>query len=63
LLDRLTAVARSAPRTEALRRVAHAWLLEQRVVRPGRTTLRALVATARETGLQQTYDALTRDLS
>ena len=32
-------------------------------MRPRRTTLRDLVASARETGLQQTYDALTRDLS
>ena len=30
LLDHLTAVARSAPRTEALRRAAHTWLLAQR---------------------------------
>jgi len=63
LLDHLTTLARSTPRMEALRRAAHQWLLEQRVVRPGRTTLRDLVATARETGLQQTYAALTRDLS
>jgi Domain of unknown function (DUF4158) len=63
LLDHLTRVVRSAPRTEALRRAAHAWLLEHHVVRPRRTTLRDLVATARETGLLQTFDALTRDLS
>jgi Domain of unknown function (DUF4158) len=36
LLDYLTTLARSGPRTEALRRAAHQWLLEQRVVRPGR---------------------------
>ncbi|MDQ6673129.1 MAG: DUF4158 domain-containing protein [Chloroflexota bacterium] len=63
LLDHLISVARSAPRTETLRRAAHAWLLDQHIVRPRRTTLRDLVASARETGLQQTYDALTRDLS
>ena len=58
LLEHLTSVAHGALRTEALRRAAHAWLLEHRVVRPRRTTLRDLVATARETGLQQTFDAL-----
>jgi len=63
LLAHLSTVARSAPRTESLRKAAHEWLLEQHVVRPRRTTLRDLVATAREAGLQQTYDSLTRDLS
>jgi TnpA family transposase len=63
LLHHLISAARSAPRTETLRRAAHAWLLDQHIVRPRRTTLRDLVASARETGLQQTYDALTRDLS
>jgi hypothetical protein len=63
LLAHLTIVARSAPRSEPLRRAAHEWLLEQRIVRPRCTTLRDLVATARENGLQQTYYALTRDLS
>jgi hypothetical protein len=63
LLEHLTSVARGVPRTESLRRAAHAWLLDHHVVRPRRTTLRDLVASARETGLQQTYDALTRDLS
>jgi Domain of unknown function (DUF4158) len=61
LLGHLTSVARGAPRTETLRRASHAWLLEHQVVRPRRTTLRDLVATARDTGLQQTFDALTRD--
>jgi hypothetical protein len=63
LLDHLISVARNAPRPETLRRAAHAWLLEQHVVRPRRTTLRDLVASAREIGLQHTYDALARDLS
>jgi len=47
LFAHLTAVARGAPRTEALRKAAHEWLLEQHVVRPRRTTLRDLVARAR----------------
>lgn len=63
LLDHLTDCARSAPQTEALRRAAHQWLVENRVVRPGRTTVRDLVTAAREAGLQHTFDALTRDLS
>ena len=62
LLGHLTNMARDAPRTEVLRKSAYAWLLAERVVRPGRTTLRDLVARAREAGLQQLYDALTRDL-
>ncbi len=63
LLVHLTNVARDAPRTEALRKGAYAWLLAERVVRPAGTTLRELVARAREAGLQQLYDALTRDLT
>jgi TnpA family transposase len=63
LLAHLTTVARAAPRTAALRKAAQAWLLAQRVVRPGRTTLRDLVTAARETGLQQLYDALTGELT
>src|SRR5919199_1961884 len=52
LLAHLTNVAPRAPRTDALRKEAEAWLLGQRIVRPGRTTLRDLVAAAREAGLQ-----------
>jgi hypothetical protein len=63
LLEQLTSVARGAPRTDSVRRTAHTWLLEHHVVRPRRTTLRDLVATARETGLQQIFDALTQDLT
>ncbi len=63
LLGYLTNMARDAPRTEVLRKSAYAWLLAERVVRPGRTTLRNLVARAREAGLQQLHDALTRDLT
>jgi hypothetical protein len=59
----LTEVAQSGPRTDALRKAAHHWLLEQRVVRPGRTTLRDLVSMAREAGLRQTYDTLTHGLT
>jgi len=63
LLAHLTTVARTAPRTEALRKEAQTWLLARRIVQPGRTTLRDLVATAREAGLQQLYDALTGELT
>jgi hypothetical protein len=63
LLEHLTSVARGASRTDSLRRTAHTWLLEHHVVRPRRTTLRDLVATARETGLQKTFEELTQDLT
>ena len=51
LLAYLTSMARDAPRTEALGKGAYAWLLAERIVRPGRTTLHDLVAGAREAGL------------
>ncbi|WP_293909361.1 DUF4158 domain-containing protein [Deinococcus sp.] len=59
----LQQAAQATPRTETLRKSAHAWLLTHRVVRPGRTTLRYLIATAREAALDGTYLTLTGGLS
>lgn len=55
LAAHLSVTARSTPRTESLRQSGHAWLLAHRVVRPGRTTLRDLIASVREAALESTY--------
>jgi hypothetical protein len=46
-----------------LRQAAHRWLKQEKVVRPGRTTLRDLVVGAREAALQNVYVMLSNDLS
>lgn len=63
LLAFLGQEARNTPRTELLRKAAHAWLLNQKIVRPGRTTLRDLIAHAREAALGDSFTILTRDLT
>lgn len=55
--------ARLTLRLDALRRSALAWLLARKIVRPGRTTLRDLIAPAREAALQHSFHTLTRDLT
>jgi hypothetical protein len=47
LLKHLTETAQAVPRSDALRQEAWRWLQEQRIVRPGRTTLRDLLTAAR----------------
>ncbi len=63
LLQHLTEMAQRLTRGTALREAAHEWLKQERIVRPGRTTLRDLLVSAREAGLQEIYTDLTRDLS
>jgi hypothetical protein len=63
LLDHLITVAQALPRATALRHAAYRWLQEQRVVRPGRTTLRDVMNTALETALQSVYTTLSCGLS
>ena len=63
LLQHLTEIAERLTRATALREAAHEWLKQERIVRPGRTTLRDLLVSAREAGLQNTYMVLTRHLS
>ena len=63
LLDHLITVAQALPRATALRHAAYRWLQEQRVVRPGRTTLRDVMNTARETALQSVYTTLSGGLA
>lgn len=51
------------PRSPTLHTEACRWLVEQRIVRPGRTTLREIVGAAKESALQQVYDQLNGALS
>ena len=62
LLKHLTETAQALPRSEALRQEAWRWLQAQRIVRPGQTTLRDLLKTAREGALQQAFAVLARGL-
>ena len=63
LLNYLTASAQGLTRTTALREAAHRWLKQEKIVRPGRTTLRDLMVSAREDALQNVYTILAQDLS
>lgn len=54
-MKHLTETAQALPRSDALRQEAWRRLQEQRIVRPGRTTLRDLLAAAREGALQQAF--------
>jgi TnpA family transposase len=63
LLNRLTAIAQGLTRATALRQAAHRWLKQEQIVRPGRTTLRDLIVSAREAALQNVYAMLSKDLS
>ncbi len=63
LLNHLTAIAQALTRATALRQAAHRWLKQEQIVRPGRTTLRDFIASAREAALQKVYAILARDLS
>src|SRR5262249_46330260 len=42
---------------------AHRWLQEQKIVRPGRTTLRDVIGTALETALENAYIQLSNTLA
>jgi hypothetical protein len=63
LLKHLTQTAQALPRSDALRQEAWRWLQEQRIVRPGRTTLRDLLTAAREGALQQAFALLAGELT
>ena len=63
LLGQLTAIAQGLTRATALRQAAHRWLKQEKIVRPGRTTLRDLIVSAREAALQNAYTLLSKDLS
>ena len=51
------------PRSEGLRQIAYRWLKEEKIVRPGRTTVRDLITSAREEALQRAYGTLTSGLA
>jgi len=63
LLNQLTTIAQGLTRATALRQAAHRWLKQEKIVRPGRTTLRDLIVSAREAALQNAYALLSKDLS
>ena len=63
LLHHLTILAQALPRSTALRHAAYRWLQQEKIVRPGRTTLRDLITAAREAALQTVYAMLTSSLS
>jgi hypothetical protein len=46
-----------------LRQAAHRWQQEQKIVRPGRTTLRDVIGTALETALENAYIQLSNTLA
>jgi Domain of unknown function (DUF4158) len=62
LLDHLTGVAQTLPCAGALRQEACRWLQQERIVRPGRTTLRDVISSAREGALQWVYGTLSNVL-
>ncbi len=63
LFDHLVAMAQGRPRATALRHVAEDWLQRERIVRPGRTTLRDAITAAREAALQRVYTLLSEALT
>jgi hypothetical protein len=63
LFDYLTTIAQGRPRSSALRQAAYDWLQRERIVRPGRTTLRDAITAAREAALQQVYTLLSEALT
>jgi Tn3 transposase DDE domain/Domain of unknown function (DUF4158) len=62
LLEHLITVAHAIPRSTALRQAAHRWLQEEKIVRPGHTTVRDVISAAREAALQWTYHHLSEAL-
>ena len=63
LLNHRVGVAQALPRSEGLRQAAHQWLKHERIVRPGRTTIRDLITSAREAALQAAFQILTSGLA
>ena len=63
LLNHLIMLAHALPRSTALRQAACRWLTQEKIVRPGRTTLRDVITAAREAAVQTAYAMLTSGLS
>lgn len=59
----MTATAQAVPRAATLYPLACRWLLEQRIVRPGPSTIRDTLARARERALAATFEAITAGLT
>jgi hypothetical protein len=63
LRNHLTAIAQGLTRATALRQAAHRWLKQEQIVRPGHTTLRDVIVSARQAALQNVHAILARELS
>lgn len=63
LLDHLLERAQMTAKVPPLQAAALEWLTQNKVVRPGPTTLLDLIQTARERGLQRVFEKLTHSLS
>ena len=63
LLNHLTAIAQGLTSATALRHAAQRWLKQEQIVRPGHTTLRDVIVSAREAALQNVYAILAKGLS
>lgn len=63
LLNHLTAQAAKVPRSTLLNNDACDWLRQEKIVRPAETTLREIIATAREAALQQVFATVAGDLT
>jgi len=62
LLDHMVATAQTVPRAATLYPLACRWLLEQCIVRPGPSTIRDLLARARDQAMASTFETLTAGL-
>lgn len=63
LFNHLCAQAILMPRAAALHQEACRWLFEQRIVRPGQTTVQETIATAKEAALTEVYNQLNEGLN
>lgn len=63
LLEHMVATAQTVPRAATLYPLACRWLLEQRIVRPGPSTIRDLLAHARDRALAVTFETLAAELT
>ncbi len=63
LLDHMVATAQTVPRAATLYPLACQWLLEQHIVRPGPSTIRDLLAHARDRALAITFETLAAELT
>lgn len=63
LFDHMVATAQTVPRAATLYPLSCRWLLEQRIVRPGPSTIRDILARARDRALVATFETLVAGLT